>query len=286
MTDGKEIEEYKRYVERCAMLLKYLEKNYNNLSSNSSYIISLTSYGYRLKSVWLTIQSVFNQSCKFAKVVLWVAYQDKHLINEKLKLLEKSGLTICFCDDIRSYKKLVYTVKEYNDYNIITIDDDVIYSRDYFKKLINLHKKHPRCICCYRAHEIKFNGKFILPYKEWGFHSLGIKGPSMKIMPIGIGGVLYPAGTFLFEDFDFTVINEVAPFSDDIYFKWIEMEKRVCVVKVYKNKKHNPYYIANTQENSLKMMNVVSGNNNDIAIKKIENYFQNSFWGKLSLTVN
>lgn len=61
-------------------------------------------------------------------------------------------------------------------------------------------------------------------------------------------GFLYPAGTFLFEDFDFTFINEVAPFSDDIYFKWIEMEKRVCVVKVYKNKKHNPYYIANTQE--------------------------------------
>lgn len=269
------------YDRRCAVLAEHMKSGITNLDSGSRYIVSLTSYGERLETVWLTIQSIFDQSCKFAKVILWVAEQEKELINDKLRMLEKNGLTIRYCEDIRSYKKLVYSVKYYHDFHIITIDDDVIYPANYFNKLIRLHKKYPECICCYRAHTICFEEKTMLPYHDWGFHSLGIKGPTLKILPVGIGGILYPADTFQFEDFDFHVINEIAPYTDDIYFKWIELCKEISVVKVYRNRKHVPYYIENTQEHSLKMLNIVSGNNNDIAIKELEKYFGCTFYEKL-----
>jgi hypothetical protein len=270
--------EQKIYERKCSALLEHMKNGISNIDPDSEYIISLTSYGERLETVWLTIQSIFDQTCKFAKVVLWVAHEDKDLINDKLKMLEKNGLTIRYCEDVRSYKKLIYSVKYYNDYNIITIDDDVIYPVSYFKKLIHLHEKYPQYICCYRAHEIRFLEKKILPYKEWGFHSLGIKGPSLKILPVGIGGIVYPAHSFEYEDFDLDVINEVTPYSDDIYFKWIELKKNIRVIKVHRNKKHFPYYIENTQEHSLKMLNIVSGNNNDIAISNIEDYFGKTFY--------
>jgi hypothetical protein len=41
------------------------------------------------------------------------------------------------------------------------------------------------------------------------------------------------------------------------------------------------YYIENTQENSLKMLNIVSGNNNDLAISKLEKYFNSTFYEKI-----
>ncbi|WP_339004876.1 hypothetical protein LDK17_05685 [Fusobacterium polymorphum] len=276
--DLKKIE----YNKKCKILLENLKKKVTNLDSQNSYIVSLTSYGERLKTVWLTIQSIFSQSCKLAKVILWVAYTDKNLINNRLKELEKNGLIIGYCDDILSYKKLIYSVKEYNNFHIITVDDDVIYPKNYFKKLIQLHKKYPNSICCYRAHEICFEKDKILDYKNWRFHSLKIKGPNAKIMAIGIGGILYPAGVFEYKDFDFNIIKNIIPYTDDIYFKWLELNKGIGVVKVYKNKKHLPYYIENTQENSLKMLNIVSGNNNDLAIKKIEKYFNSTFYEKIN----
>lgn len=272
----------KYYKKRCAILCGHMVRGINNINPQSDYIVSLTSYGERLKTVWMTIQSIFDQNCKFSKVILWVAYQDMSQINDQLRMLECHGLTIRYCKDIHSYKKLIYTVKEYSNYNLITVDDDVIYSERYFIKLIKLHKKYPECICCYRAHTMRFREGLMLPYKEWDFHSLGIKGPTMKILPVGIGGILYPAFSFSVKDFDFDVIKKIAPYSDDLYFKWLEIKKGINVVKVYRNKKHIPYYIANTQENSLKMLNIIDGNNNDVAIKNIENYYGDTFYNMIS----
>jgi hypothetical protein len=275
------IRKKKMYDKKYSKLLKNLRKKIKNLDSKSEYIVSLTSYGERLKTVWLSIQSIFDQNCKLAKVVLWIAHKDKNLINSKLRELEKNGLTIAFCEDVLSYKKLIYSSKYYNDFHIITVDDDIIYPQNYLKKLISLHKKYPNCISCYRAHEICFKEENILEYKKWKFHSPGIKGPTAKILATGVGGVLYPSGTFNFEDFDLNVIKNVAPYTDDIYFKWIELNKGIDVVKVYKNKRTLLYYIENTQENSLKMLNIVSGNNNDLAISKLEKYFNSTFYEKI-----
>lgn len=271
----------KNYDQWCSELQSHFEKKCSNINSESKYIVSLTSYGYRLNTVWLTLQSVFDQTCSFAKVILWVAEDEKNLIGDKLIKMQEYGLTIMYCNDIKSYKKLVYTVQNFNHYNIITIDDDVLYPVDYFERLINLHNNNLSCICCYRAHEIKFFETDILPYKEWGFHSPGIKGPSDILMPIGVGGILYPSGTFSYKDFDFEVINNYLPYSDDIYFKWLELDKGIKTVKVFENGEHYPYYIKNTQEISLKSNNVVNGNNNDTAIKNLEMIFGIRWYDKI-----
>ena len=69
------IRKKKMYDKKYSKLLKNLRKKIKNLDSKSEYIVSLTSYGERLKTVWLSIQSIFDQNCKLAKVVLWVAHK-------------------------------------------------------------------------------------------------------------------------------------------------------------------------------------------------------------------
>ncbi len=47
------------------------------------------------------------------------------------------GLTIDWCEDIKSYKKLIPTLKKYPDAIIVTADDDLIYDNKWLEQLYN-----------------------------------------------------------------------------------------------------------------------------------------------------
>ena len=83
-----------------------------------------------------------------------------------LQLLElkEKGLTIDWYHDIKSYKKLIPTLKKYPEDIIITVDDDAIYTPDLIKELYMEHTKNPQDIQCCRAHKIKIGLRNILPY--------------------------------------------------------------------------------------------------------------------------
>ena len=44
-------------------------------------------------------------------------------------------------EDLRSHKKYYYTIKEYPDDIMITVDDDIFYRSDMIAKLMAYHKK-------------------------------------------------------------------------------------------------------------------------------------------------
>ena len=58
------------------------------------------------------------------------------------------------CEDIKSYKKIYYTAKEYYDYRIVTADDDFFYPSTWLEELDDVHKKNPNTIVCHRSHRI------------------------------------------------------------------------------------------------------------------------------------
>jgi len=72
-------------------------------------IVSLTSYGKRVDDVFITIESLFQQSLKADKIILWLA-EDEFTIDSippTLKMAMKRGLEVNFCKDLKSYKKLM-----------------------------------------------------------------------------------------------------------------------------------------------------------------------------------
>lgn len=140
---------------------------------------------------------------------------------ESLLVFKNHGLEISWCEgNIKSYKKLIPTLQAYPDAVIVTADDDVIYPKDWLRKLVNAYKSNPDYIHCHRAHKIDFDkeGK-LLPYNDW-LSCVSYKEviPSFLNFFTGMGGVLYPPHCFYADILDTHKFLSLAPHQDDIWF--------------------------------------------------------------------
>ena len=83
---------------------------------NPLLIVSLTSYPLRMKTIHFTLHTLLNQSIKPDKIILWLAKEQfprrEKDVPRRIRRLRKYGLSIEWCNDIRSYKKLIPTLKE------------------------------------------------------------------------------------------------------------------------------------------------------------------------------
>jgi len=262
-------------------ILPYKLKLLNRFSSramkknNSKFkvVVSMTSYPKRLGSVYLSIESIFNQSFSPDKIILWLSEEELCIedIPISLKKMRSRGLDIRFVEDnLKSYKKLFYTIQEFGDYLIITCDDDTIYPKDFLKEMICTHQKHPKCIVGYRCSwmEKKENDQLI-PYKSWKQSNTDI--PSLNLFPTGVGGVLYPPGSLHSEVLNKSLFMRLAPTGDDIWFKGMSLKNHTKVVAV--NSKFTEFpSIKGSQIEALWHRNVVL-NENDLQVKNIFDYY-------------
>lgn len=198
-------------------------RNFNEkgIAEGSNVIVSLTSFPERMNEVHYALYSLLTQTFKPEKVILWLAEEqfpnkEKDIPQEVLKL-QKNGLEIDWCEDIKSYKKLIPSLEKYPDKIIITTDDDVFYEKDLIERLVEAHKNNPNNIICHRAHKIKLsNGKFA-PYKKWKKKYNGYK-PSFLNFFTGVGGVLYPVNSLYKDITNRELFTKLAPKADDIWF--------------------------------------------------------------------
>ena len=228
-------------------------------------IVSLTTYGKRIYDVYLTIESIMQQTQKANKIILWLAEEMKDVkIPITLLRQQERGLEIQYCKDIRSYKKLIPSLKAFPDDIIITIDDDVIYSIDTIESLINSYLQIPNAIHCHLGREIKIDNT----YKEWKYtHDDSIV--SYRTMPIGCGGVLYPPHTLDSEVFNEHVFESICPSADDIWFKAMALKQGIKC-KLTQQNIHEYAYIDNPfwQDKGLTRTNV-NKNKNDEQVRRV-----------------
>lgn len=189
-----------------------------------SVIVSLTSYGCRVRnSVVYTVYSLLRQSLRPAKVVLWLdqtVFNNSNLPDD-LRFLCSYGLEVRYCKDVRSYTKLIPSLSSYSDKHIITADDDLYYSKSFVEEFVNAHRQWPESIITAWARIPFLNDKGQLtPYKDWP----EIKNASddfqydgRKIMPLGVGGVLYPSKIFDNEVLNESVFMSLCPKADDVW---------------------------------------------------------------------
>lgn len=234
----------------------------NTTERDEQYIVSLTSFPARLDYIWITIETILRQSFKPDMIILWL--DEKKLsgnsLPESLLKLEKRGLTIAFCDDIRSHTKYYYAIKKYPKANIITFDDDNYYPKDALKRLVNLHLKYPNSICANRAHKMVFKKNKIAPYRKWKHNFKGIKIPSHQLVQTGVSGVLYPPNALHLEVFDQTVFKDSCYFADDLWLKVHAFRQNTkIVVSNYFNK--DLVAVSKTQNENLVSQNVFDGGN-------------------------
>ncbi|OOE94790.1 hypothetical protein BZG75_04930 [Salinivibrio sp. AR640] len=227
----------------------------------------------------LVIESLGKQTLKANRLVLWLDEDEFSLqsIPQLLKNQIKRGLEVRFYRNIRSYKKIIPALKEFQSSKIITVDDDFLYPVDLIEILNNEEKKYKDCIIGMRAHTIKTNKKKILPYKKWTFESSSSDFNELTFLTTG-AGTLFPKNIprhhFCLED-EFMAL---CPFADDVWINLISIKFGIRRKRVDDKRSFRKRFIPlqNNQDIGLNIENV-HNNKNDKQIQNVIAKFNITF---------
>ena len=237
-------------------------------------VVSLTSFGKRIYDVPVVIESIMQGTVKPNKIVLWLAedeFKGKPL-PKALEMQKERGLQVEFCEDIRSYKKLIPSLKMFPEACIITIDDDAIYGYDLVERLVIAHIENPNAVCACRMHKVKLaeDGK-PLSYMDWDWCVECYETNSNLLFPTTGGGTLFPPGCLCQEVFNKRVFMDLAPFADDIWFYAMSLMNDTHVVKVFSRKPNGDFVeLPSAYESALFAQNTNPENcRNDVQFKAV-----------------
>ncbi|WP_251975793.1 glycosyltransferase family A protein [Salinicola avicenniae] len=233
----------KRKLRAACYLLHYRLKNLGSRrrvpGSGNRLILSLTTHPPRIDQVYATLESLCEQTLDAFDVHLYLSRKDADTIGElpsSLDRLQRRGVEIVISDeDYRSYDKLLHALKRYPDATIITADDDMMYPRDWARRLLEGSRRHPGSIICHRGHMLceSSPGSGTISYQVVKSRKDSrATSPNLALMPTGSGGVLYPPGVLDPVVFDTEAFRKLAPNADDIWFKMASLKAGTRCVRI------------------------------------------------------
>lgn len=262
------------YDNRVQRLNDYVLHSNESGVTNTKYcdheiIVSLTTYEPRLYDVYLAIESIMQQTLKANRIILWLSDSLKHeQLPATLKLQCQRGLEIKYCKDIRSYKKLIPSLRSFPNDAIITIDDDLIYHIDVLEKLIKNYLNDPQYIYFNRGCRISLKQNNLLPYLEW--KECTDFNISVLNFPTGGAGALYPPHIFNEEIFNESVFMKLCPYGDDIWFKAMALYNEKFCRKVFTHDKLGDDFLCNPNIQDCALHLINNGQlQNDVQIKAV-----------------
>ena len=195
-----------------------------NLFSTSSVvgdckaIVSLTSYGSRIKQAHRAIEAIGRGRLKPKRLILWLSEGDLvDPLPRALKRLKRRGLEIISCKDYRSFKKFFPFVST-QDLNspLVTADDDLAYPRNWLLDLWEAFLRNPSVISGQRCKFFSFQAGAIAPYDSWPFVD-SVSELSNRVFPTSGAGVIYPTSFLLFLSKAGTAFENCCPNADDLW---------------------------------------------------------------------
>jgi len=225
---------------------------YTNGICNDKYdaelIVSLTTYPKRVKYVSKAIRSLLMQSMKPNRIILWLSDSEfpkrEEQLPKKLLALKENGLEIRWCDQLYSFKKLVPTIKNFPNANIVTADDDLIYRHTWLADLYEAHLDHPNLICAHRVTKIIYENGYktvVGGYDCWRF-------PCYLNKLTSGAGVLFPPGSLYKDVCDDKIFLDICKTNDDIWFWDMGILQGIKVCPVLKKKHLNLIIIRSAQK--------------------------------------
>jgi glycosyltransferase involved in cell wall biosynthesis len=257
-----------------------LGSSFNN-SNSGEFLVSLTSFPDRISTLHFVIQSLITQTLPPKEIHLWLGGNEipsKRWLPRELLALEKYGLRIFFVPKtFHQYDKFLHNSQENKNRPFIIVDDDVIYPITSLESLLKEHLAYPSAVIANRCHLMAMTEEGnIEPYIKWQ-KEVAAKRPSLRLMPTGVGGVLYPPN-FLNQQM-VTNISDIlanAPYADDIWLKACTLAKGVSVVSspLAQNSKWRIRYTPTMKVGALHETNVDLGLN-DVQIQRCLSWLNN-----------
>ena len=251
---------------------KVIKKGITEEKRKPQIIVSLTSFPPRIPYLHKTLSSLLNQTLKPDMIILWLAEEQfpnkENDLTEEILDLKKFGLTIKWCNDIKSYKKLVPTLKEFPDDIIITVDDDIYYEKNMLELLYNSYLKAPQYIHCHRCTKIFYKKGEI---KAKGGGKKYYKYPSFANKLVGVGGVLYPPHSLYKDITNEKLFMELAPTNDDIWF-WLMAVLNDTKITTIKHNIPDPAELDETMQGPC--LTHINDHADNLFYKQLENVLQ------------
>lgn len=254
------------------------ELGLNKQKREKKLIFSLTSFPQRIPMVSKTIKTLLAQSTKADEIILWLAQEQfpnkENDLTKELLNLKEYGLSIKWCNDIRSYKKLIPTLKEYPNDIIITFDDDIYYPKNTVELLYNEYLKNPNYIYSNRVRRFYLKNNKLNSQTSAQMHWLKNEKPSYLNKITGCGGVLYPPNSLNQEVFNEKAFREIIPTQDDVWF-WAMAILNQTKIKEVAGFKIQLATVENSQEFGLSKINTKNNKGLDSLIASkiiIEHY--------------
>ena len=203
-------------------------------------IVSLTTFPPRIKTVHITLRTLLMQDMKPNRIILWLADEEfpnkeKDLPKELLDL-QRFGLEIRYCGNLRSFKKLIPALKAYPDADIVTADDDLYYRKNWLSSLYAEHMKHPEDVCAHRITKFWIDDAGEFRTIGGGYDTYPC--PSYLHKFTGVGGVFYPAHSLHKDVTDIKTFIKICTTNDDIWFWLMAARNGVRVCRVSNNYFH------------------------------------------------
>lgn len=247
-----------------------------NLTSRKSVkgtvpvVVSLTSYGPRMRSVALAIESMAAGSSRPARLILWLD-DDVELPNgmmpKSLERLRRRGLEICTMPNFGPHGKYYgyVTSQPSHDVPLVTADDDIMYPRHWLADLYAAHLRHPADIHCNWAKQMTTSNGTIDPYQEWPVATATTA--SQGNFAVGVSGVVYPPAMLSALARGGSTFTETCLMADDIWLHWTALQAGIEIRQSGRTA-HHFLMIPGTQEEGLLQSNVANGGN-DSCIRKL-----------------
>jgi hypothetical protein len=228
-------------------------------------IVSLTSYPPRFRTLAYTLKSLLTQSLKADRIILWIAHEDRAALPKNVLDLEQSSLEIAYCEDLRSYKKIVFALEAHPNGFVAIADDDTYYWHDWLAGLVEAYDPKRRRIPCYRAHRIALTSdQRPADYMTWQ-HNIHAPEASPLIFATGMGGVLYPPHCLHPDVLSVETFRRLAPTADDVWLYWMGRRAGSVFYKVGPLRRFHNW--SGSQDVSLYDSNAINNNANDVQIR-------------------
>lgn len=241
---------------------------------NNRLIVSLTSYGKRITDTLpYTLYSLITQDVLPWKIAVFISNEEYASVEELPAILQKLdslGVSFYFVEDLKSYKKLYFSLSLYPDNPILTVDDDSYYHSSLISMFLNEYANSDKktVIGTIGRYEKKKPDGTYQAYSEWTDTRYG---SGNEISFYGVGGCLYPPHIFDDEVLNKSMFMRLAPTADDLWF-WA-MEKRCRIPRRLIHSCNQIYIPVNRislykLEGSLTFINDIQ-KNNDIQLNNL-----------------
>ena len=234
-------------------------------SESDAPLISLTTYGTRVLTVHLAIESIVRGSVPPWRIILWVERRDLDIgIPKSLQRLKDRGLEIRPVDGLGPHSKYFHALRiaDFTGRALVTADDDVIYPETWLHGLLAAHEADPDAVVCYRARRMTLDTSGteteIGRYETWPLVQDARRSPRNFVT--GVSGAVYPKQFIKALISRGTDFAEQAPRADDVWLSQTALHNGIDI-RVVDGRSVDFTSIRGAQSVGLKHSNVANAAN-------------------------